>query len=306
MFDIISIGSATFDVLLKSSKFPIDRTMIGEKIEADQLVFSSGGGGTNTAVGFSRLGLKTACVARFGEDLFGQFIREDLKKEKLDQKYLIQRKEETTDYSTILVNSNGSRIILVSRGKTRIDESIFPWQAIEETRYLYIASLEGNIDLLTRIVEKAREKDIDIVLNPGSREIKEKEKLKMILPKLKILILNKEEADIFGLNREVLKTGLEVFVITNGRQGAKLYSKEKCLFAESFTRPIIDETGAGDAFSSGFVAGIVKGFSLEKSLKLGMAEGASVVGAMGAKTGLLNEEEVNDWISQRLRIEQIS
>ncbi len=311
MFDIISIGSAVLDVFLRSSKFPLDKTMVGQKIEPEELFISSGGGGTNTAVGFSRLGLQTACIARFGDDLFGKFLLSDLEKESFSKKYLIEKKGDNTDYSTILVNPDGGRIILVYRGKTRIEETIFPWQALDETKWFYIASIEGNVDLLLKVVEKAKEKGIEIVLNPGSRELKEKEKLLSIFPKLKALILNKEEADGFGLMEgpafaKASAGKPEIVVITNGRQGAKLFSEEKNLFAEAFSGPVIDETGAGDAFSAGFVSGLVKGFSLEKSLKLGMANGRSVVTKLGAKPGLLYEKEIEDWLAKNLRIEQIS
>lgn len=304
MFDIISIGSATLDIFLKSSRFPLDRTQIGGKIEVDELLWSSGGGGTNTAAGFARLGLQTACVARFGDDVFGKFVLDDLGKENFDKKYLIQKRGDHTDYSTILVNPDGSRIILVYRGKTRIGDDIFPWQALEETKYLYIASLEGNVDLLIKVVDKAVEKEIKIVLNPGHRELRDREKLRMIFPKLKALILNREEAEEVGSLSEELKP--EIIVVTNGRQGAKLYSPKENLFAEAFVGPVVDETGAGDAFSAGFVAGLIKGLPLEKCLKLGMANGASVVSKLGAKTALLHEQEIDDWLKRNLKIEQIS
>jgi len=310
MFDIISIGSATCDLFLKSASFPLEKKDIGGKIEIEELLMSSGGGGTNTAAGFARLGLSTACIARFGDDIFGKFVLEDLRKENFDQKYLIEKKGDNTDYSTILVNPDGSRTILVYRGKTRIDESVFPWPALEEVKWLYVASIEGNVELLIKVVDKAQEKGTKIVLNPGSRELKEKEKLLAIFPKLKALVVNREEAESFGLMEgpafTKASTGRpEIVVITSGRQGAKLYSPGKNLFAEAFVHSTVDETGAGDAFSAGFVAGLVKEFPLEKALKLGMANGASVVSQFGCKTGLLYEKDIKDWMGRNLKIEQI-
>lgn len=304
MFDIISIGSATLDIFLKSSRFPLDRTQIGGKIEVDELLWSSGGGGTNTAAGFARLGLQTACVARFGDDVFGKFVLDDLGKENFEKKYLIQKKGDHTDYSTILVNPDGSRIILVYRGKTRIEDDIFPWQALEETKYLYIASLEGNVDLLVKVIDKAIERGVSVVLNPGSRELNQRDKLLQIFSKLKALILNREEAEEMGVLERDEKP--EIIVVTNGRQGAKLYSPKANFFAEAFVRPVVDETGAGDAFSVGFVAGLIKGLPLDKCLKLGMANGASVVSKLGAKTALLYGQEVEDSLKRNLKIEQIS
>lgn len=302
MYDIVSIGSAICDLFLKSSRFPLDRQAVGGKIEVDDLLVSSGGGGTNTASGFARLGLKTACVARFGDDLFGKFVISDLEKEAFDKKYLIEKKGDNTDYSTILVNPDGARTILVYRGKTRINTGVFPWIVLDETKWLYLASVEGNVDLLVEIVGKAKEKGVAVVLNPGNRELQEQEKLASIFPKLKALILNREEAEICGVSD--WQDGCpEIVVITNGRQGAKLFSQQKNFFAESFVDLVIDETGAGDAFSSGFVTGLVKGLPMEVCLKMGMANGASVVSKFGAKTGLLRESEISKWMRRPLKIE---
>ncbi|MDO8551381.1 MAG: carbohydrate kinase family protein [bacterium] len=304
MYDIITIGSATVDVFLKSSRFPLSKQEVGGKIEIDQFFISSGGGGTNTAAGFARLGLKTACIARFGDDFFGQLIIKDLEKESFDRKYLIEKKEDNTDYSTVLVNPDGSRTILVYRGKTRIDEEVFPWDALRETKWLYMASIEGNVDLLLVVVKKATEFGVKVVLNPGSSELEQKEKLLSVFPRLEALVLNKEEADSFGL-KEGFGQGPNILVITNGRQGVKLFSSSENLYAEALRIDTVDETGAGDAFSVGFVGGLVKGLSCAESLKLGLANGAAVVSQFGGKTGLLYERDVEVILRQKNKIEHI-
>ncbi len=135
--------------------------------------------------------------------------------------------------------------------------------------------------------------------------MKEKEKLREIFPKLTALILNKQEAADFDL-KEQADQGPEILVITNGRQGAKLFSEKESFFAEDFLGPVVDETGAGDAFSAGFVAGLVKGRPLAEALKLGMANGAAVVGQFGAKPGLLQEKEIDEWLKKDLRIEKLT
>jgi len=285
--------------------------MVGGKIEVEERFLASGGGGSNTAAGFSRLGLKTSCIARFGDDLFGDFVKKDLEKETFDKRYLVQKKGDVTDYSTILVNPSGSRVILVSRGKTKIDHSIFPWEALDQTGWLYLASLEGNVLLLEEVVNKAFKKGIMIVLNPGSRELSQKEKLISLFPKVKALVLNKEEAEMFTQEKEddkvfaqIAQMGAEIIVITQGRVGAHLLCRGKHIFSEAFRGGEIDETGAGDAFSAGFVSGLVKDFSLEDALKLGMANGYNVVTKMGCKAGLLCEKDIDEWLGRKLRIEE--
>jgi sugar/nucleoside kinase (ribokinase family) len=314
MFDIISIGSAVMDVILKSPNIkPGEPLPPGGKVEVENLFLASGGGGTNTAAGFARLGLKTACIARFGDDLFGDFLSQELEKEKFDQKYLMPRKGDRTDYSTVVLYPDGSRVILVHRGKTRIDETIFPWSALEETKWFYIASLEGNVDLLTKVIEKSTEKGIKIALNPGSRELKEKEKLLSVFPKIEALILNLEEASLFTGQREenlvlqkIAQIGPKIIVVTQGKKGAHLFNQERHLFSEAFEHETVDELGAGDGFSAGFVSGLVKGLSFQESLKMGMANGASVVTKIGSKPGLLDEKGMQVWMGRELKIEQIS
>lgn len=313
MFGIISIGSAVMDAILKSPNIkPGESLPSGGKVEVEDLFLTTGGGGTNTAVGFARLGLKTACIARFGDDLFGQFLQKELAKEEFDQKYLMMRKGDRTDYSTIILYSDGSRVILVHRGKTRIDETIFPWTSLDETQWFYIASLEGNVDLLTKVIDKSAEKGIKIALNPGSRELKEKEKLLSIFPKTEALILNLDEAILFTGEKEeketlkkIAQVGPKIVVVTQGKEGAHLFNKGKHFFAETFKHQTVDELGAGDGFSAGFVSGLVKGLSPQESLKMGMANGASVVTKIGSKPGLLDEREMREWMGRELRIEQL-
>ncbi|PJA49352.1 hypothetical protein CO169_02230, partial [Candidatus Shapirobacteria bacterium CG_4_9_14_3_um_filter_39_13] len=122
-FDVISFGSAILDVLLKSPDFQVVKAKkaftqsslvipYGVKSEVSDLVMSSGGGGTNTAVGLARLGLKTALVARCGWDFAGKIIRQEIKREKVFDEFLVQLEDEKTDYSTILIGPDGNRTIL--------------------------------------------------------------------------------------------------------------------------------------------------------------------------------------------------
>ncbi len=152
-----------------------------------------------------------------------------------------------------------------------------------------------------------------MALNPGSRELKQSQKLAALFPKVEALILNFEEAALFtnekkegNIFAKISQLGPKIVVVTQGRKGAHLFANQKHLFSQAFKTDVIDELGAGDAFSCGFVAGLVKGFSLKQSLKLGMANGASVVGQIGAKPGLLRENEIQDWLGKMLKIEQLS
>lgn len=304
-YDVICFGSATLDVFIKSADLKVVKSKefftgealvlpYGAKVEVSDLLVGSGGGGTNTGVGFSRLGLKSAVVARCGWDLAGKIIRQEIKKEKVSDELLIQLEGEKTDYSTILIGSDGNRTILVWRGGTRLERSVINFKKINSF-WFYISSLEGNLELLAELVDFAKENHIKVVLNPGQREIAEKENLLPIAQKVDYFIVNKEEA------ARLVNLPKTVVIVTDGANGVEVNVPGKGrLTMEGFKVKMIDQTGAGDAFGAGLVAGLVKGWDLEKSLKLGVANGASQVTKIGAKSGLIKESEVDFWLSKPL------
>ena len=308
-YDVVTFGSAILDVFLESPDFQIVKPVknsfsqsflqipYGVKSEVENLVMTSGGGGTNTAVGFSRLGLKSAVVARCGWDFAGKIIRTEIKKEKVSDQFLAQQEGEKTDYSTILVGPDGNRTILVWRGGTRLENQMIDWSSLNSF-WFYISSLEGNLDLLAEIIGFAQKNHIKVALNPGKREIKEKESLKKLL-NVDVLLLNQEEAKLLGDLSFLKKT---IIALTEGEKGIKFFDPQKGWGEmEAFKVKMVDQTGAGDGFGCGFVSGLFKGFDLGKALRLGVANGASVVGKIGAKEGLLKEMEANFWLEKPLK-----
>jgi len=308
-FDVISFGSAILDVLLKSPDFQVVKAKkaftqsslvipYGVKSEVSDLVMSSGGGGTNTAVGLARLGLKTALVARCGWDFAGKIIRQEIKREKVFDEFLVQLEDEKTDYSTILIGPDGNRTILVWRGGTRLEANVIDFKKLNSF-WFYIASLEGNLDLLQRLVDYAQKNHIKVAINPGKREIKEKEKLISLLRKVEVLIVNQEEFKLLGDLSSLTKT---MVAMTAGEKGVVLKIPGKGqLEMSGFKVKMVDQTGAGDGFGAGFIGGLAKGLEIEKALKLGVTNGASVVTKIGAKEELIKQQEVDYWLDKPLK-----
>ena len=319
-YDVLSFGSATLDVFLKSSDIKVIKSKevftgkalilpYGVKSEVSDLLICSGGGGTNTTVGFTRLGLKTAVVARCGWDFAGKIVRAEIKKEKVADEFLVQLEGEKTDYSTILIGPDGNRTILVWRGGTRLEKSVINFKKLNSF-WFYIASLEGNLELLSDLVNFAQENHIKVAVNPGKREIEEREQLLKIAKDVDVFIVNKEEAarlTSLSLVQEkvfqqmCLLLPKTMVVVTDGANGVSVCLPRKGrLIMNGFKVKVVDQTGAGDGFGSGFISGLIKGWDLEKSLKLGVSNGASVVTKIGAKEGLIKEQEVDFWLEKPL------
>jgi ribokinase len=320
-YDVISVGSATLDVFTKSPELKLlktDKVFTGEaimapygaKCEVSKLVVQSGGGGTNTAVGFARLGLRAAVLARCGTDFASQIIKSELEAEKVDTSLLVQVKGDETDYSTILIGPDGGRTILVYRGGTRLEEKLVDFKKLS-AKWFYVSSVEGNLGFLKKLVDFANKEGIKVVVNPGRKELAQKGKLIPILNKVEVVIVNREEAarltgatvvdDKVFMNTCLLVR--EIAVITDGSRGVRLCSRdERVLQSDGFKVEPADSTGAGDAFGAGFIAGLVMGWDLEEALKLGVCNGASAVTKIGAKTGMLRTAEVEKWMRKRLEI----
>ncbi|AKM78848.1 MAG: Carbohydrate kinase [Candidatus Beckwithbacteria bacterium GW2011_GWB1_47_15] len=312
-FDVVVFGSAFVDAYLTSPDFKIVKSdksptgvalceVYGGKVALDKMVMTTGGGATNVAVALERLGLQTAAVCCVGRDDWGLFVRKKLRQEGVSRLY-VQQVAEPTSYSTILVSGDGGRSALVYRGAS----NKLSWQKVEWEKltpdWFYVSSLGGDLAMLTKIARHAQKQGIRMALNPGSKEIAAGEKLTTFLPHIEVLLLNRQEAASLThhqfasrdeILKDVAKLGSRVVAVTEGRRGATLVSGKVKLNLPAVKAKTIEETGAGDAFGAGLVAGIIKGFSLEQALKLGLTNGASVTEHFGPKEGLLFEPEIKE------------
>ena len=294
-YDIITIGSATRDVFLVSKEIKIigqnECVALGTKIELDHLIISTGGGATNAAVTFSHLGFKTATIARVGQDCSGAEIVGELNDCGVDTRLMSVIPGEQTAYSTLLTESKGGeRTILVYRGvSSSFSETDIPWSKIK-TDWIYMTSLADNTGLVKKIVDRLGAKT-KIVWNPGSADIKKGWKvLKPIVSKLCLLIMNREEADaLFGKDNIPTLPKHLTLIVTDGPRGASAHLDGQTWSIKAGRVKTVSRTGAGDAFGSGLVAGLMKGLGIEEAMKVGLTNAESVIQHFGAKTGILKK-----------------
>jgi len=299
MFDVISIGTAIVDIFVKSDEFILDNNLLSlessSKNEINESLITSGGGATNSTVSFSRLGLKSIPISLIGTDHLCNFITDDLKTNKISPNLLVKDSSNPTDFSVILVAPDGSRSILTNRGNSSLEESQIDWTKLTKTKWFYITSLEGNLDLLEKLIGFAKENNIKIALNPGNRELSKPKKIIPLLKFVDFLLLNKTEGQIlteleFDNDQfwpKILSYGSQITAITDSRNGAYVITPQSHLFSPIVKVKPVDETGAGDAFGSAFVAALIYKLDLQEALFWGIKNSASVVTKLGAKPGLL-------------------
>lgn len=312
MADVVCVGSATWDIFLKSDQFTIDRHERGVylcekyegKIEAQELVMVSGGGATNAAVSYARKGLRVAVIIEMGKDVAAELILADLAKEQVDTSLVIQEDDETTAVSVILLAGKGGNSIVTYRGASRmltVDD--IPWDRLGLVLgvggWVHLTSVGGDMELVEQIISWARENRRRVYWNPGGEEIRKVQSSKFKIQSYPdVLQLNREEAsNFFGVEfiddqvwrSEHCPTPPEtLLVITDGARGGRVCHKGECFWYEGIKTTTVDSTGAGDAFGSGVVAAHLRGKDVPEAIEWGRKQAAAVVGHIGAKAGLLN------------------
>lgn len=327
IFDVIAIGTATRDAFLKSEDFVTVKDKrfktgealclsLGSKIEIPEIVFTTGGGATNAAATFARQDLKTACLTKVGDDVSGETIKRELAKEGIFTGFVNVSKELPTAYSIIVIAPSGERTVLVYRGVSeKLRKSEIPWPQLK-AKWFYIAPLGGeNAKLFEPLVKFAAKNKIKIAVDPSASLIKlGLKKLKPLLKNIDVFKCNQEEASYltgipFQKEKEIFKKFDELIpgiaVMTKGPEGLSVSDGKFIYQAGTYKeKRVVDRTGAGDAFGSGFLAGLMHqirnypladGFEIrnlppgavEYAISLGTANATSKVEHIGAKAGLL-------------------
>jgi ribokinase len=317
MYDVITVGSATVDALVKTEfcemihnkrKEDCIAYPVGAKILIKELILTIGGGGTNTAVALSRLGHKTAFLGKIGIGENSRRIINKLKKEKVNTSLIIRSKTGRTGYSIVLDSKEHDRTILTFRGSN----SNLRFNEIKlkklNTKWFYFSSMtQQSFKTLEKLANHAAKNNIKIAFNISSYLAKKgKNYLKNILKKVNILVLNKEEAMLLvgkgyvkAQFKKINKLGPEIIAITDGKNGVYVYENNYIYQGKSHNIQVIETTGAGDSFASSFLCGIIRKNNIEFAMKLGMTNAESVIQHHGAKEKLLTYNEASKIMKKR-------
>jgi ribokinase len=305
-FDVITIGSAAQDVYLMGKTFRVQRDKksptgqslsfpFGSKIEVDRMLVEVGGGGTNTAVTFSRLGLRTACVVKVGNDAAGDHVIRVLRSFKVSSSFIIRDHDDPTAMATFFLALNGERTIFVFRGASAdFHERMVPWKELR-AKWFYVSSIGGELSFLQRAIKHAHRVHGQVAVNPGKRELLQRSAAQRILKQADVVLVNEEEAGLLfrkkgkALIKAVREWRKGIVVVTDAERGSWVATPNGAWRMRIKPVKAVDTTGAGDAFGSGFVSGLAKRPNdIAYALRLGSINAASVVTEIGAKHGLIN------------------
>ncbi len=353
---ILTIGSAMQDIFIlhatpesikldtKQGKKCFLILQEGIKIEVQDLAKHIGGGATNSAVSFARLGFETSSFFKTGNDDIAQHIVQTLKKEHVNLSLVCKTKTKDTGTSIIIPCPSGERTTFVYRGANlTLKQNELPNNAIGKTELLYITSLSGPLaPLLISIVKQAKKNTL-VACNPGTSQLKGgAQYLQEALADINLFILNGYEAQLLfqemirkneklkqtitaiQLNKQnkfpellqpkpmtnglyfdlktyfqqILASGPQIAVVTNGADGVYVAHQNTILYYPSLKTKIESTIGAGDAFGSTFTAYIAQKKPIETALFAGMINATSVIEHLDTQTGLLNQTDIQERLKQ--------
>ena len=310
MFDIITFGSATKDIFVRPKQLSLlqyEKEGIhggfcfvpGSKVDVEEMIFSSGGGGTNVAATFAKQGFKTAFVGVVGPDLSGQEIIRELNSIGINTRMMRHIKEKPTNHSVIILNENLDRTVMAYRGASEMmSNETIPWGKLK-AKWLYLAPLTGLLaKSFQELVNFAKERGIKISCNPSIAQLSLAH-FADIVKNIDILILNREEASFLTkiphqkeaeLFKKIDEICPGIAVMTKGGDGVTVSDGKHVYSAKPHeTRKVVDTLGAGDSFGSGFVAEYMRTADIEKAIQFGMANSEACLTEIGSKNGLLKK-----------------
>lgn len=279
----------------------------GQKIGVEKIEYSVGGNAANNAVGMSRLEVKTALWGTIGDDWTEKLILDAMAHEGVGTFY-IEVAKGSRGGRGVVVNYQGERTILSFHPKLPYK---IPGQ-VPGVEWIYLTSMgEGYEETYGAL---AQQKKVKMAFNPGTLQLREGvEKWKDVLAGTEVLFVNKEEAakivgsssgdDVKEPLRQLAEMGPKVVVITDGKNGAYANDRGRLLKCSVYEVPVVERTGAGDAFGTGFLAATMEGRPAEEALRWGMVESASVLTKVGAQAGLLTRRELDDWLVRANNLE---
>lgn len=311
-FDAIAVGDATLDTFVKvkdilvvPSKTEEHNSMIclpyADKVLVESFEQQVAGNAANNAIGSARLGLKSAFYSVVGNDDSGKKVLAAMKREGVSLKYLRIDRKSPTNY-TVVINYDGERTQLIYR----LDRA-YKLPALALANWIYYTAVGKNhVDLEKEIIQYIKESGAKLAFNPGDYQLARGVKaLGPVLRITTVLFVNKEEGfklvgqrDALDLLHQLSDLGPKIVVVTDGSHGAYAYDGSEAYHMQVFPVKLVEMTGAGDSFATGFMSALYHGEGIYEALKWGTANSASVISYVGPQKGLLTKKGMKQMLAR--------
>jgi len=284
---ITIVGSFAVGLTMRAPKLPIfGETMLGTDFD-----MGPGGKGSNQAVGTARLGASSALVGYIGTDKLASIATDLYAAEGVDASLVLPREERATGVGFIILNDKGENFIILDMGANELLDAAAVEAASERIGRsdVVMTVLEIPTEAARRAMELGREKGAHTILNPApARAVPDD-----LFAAVDYLTPNESELRILlglpaddprssrELAHELRRRGVKNVVVTLGRAGALILTDELDVMVPSIPVDVVDTTGAGDAFNSGFAMALAEGRDIVDAVRFGVVCGGIACTRLG-------------------------
>ncbi len=304
---LVVVGSSNMDLVISLPRIPaIGETVLGGK---SSMVF--GGKGANQAVASKRSGGDIAFIAKVGNDLFGENMKNHFKREGFQTDLILTDAIEPTGIAQIFVSEKGENSIAVAPGANMklMPKDIEPFTDLIKNSKAVLLQLETPLETVEYIADVAFQNKVKLILNPAPAQ-----KLsKNLLKKIWLITPNETEASLLtGIEvkdassavkaaEHLLKMGIKNVIITLGENGSLLCNEKGSEHFKAFKAKAIDSTAAGDVFNGTLAVAITNGESLQEAINFAAAAAAISVTREGAQPSIPSRTEIENFLNLEQR-----
>lgn len=314
---ILGIGSAIVDILTqiqdenllsalqlpKGSMQLVDAdtsAKIGQLLSAYDNTMAAGGSAANTISGLAQLGIPAGFLSMVGKDEVGQFFEKAMADTHVEP--LLFKSDTLSGRAQAIVTPDGERTFATCLGASLdLTAAHLNAELFKGWDYFYVEGyLVANRPMLDRAIELAYEAGLKIVIDLASYNVVEDNReylLHLIEDKVSIVFANEEESKaLTGLNPEAalhfIAQRCDIAIVKIGKRGSLIQRGEEVVKIGPRHSNVVDTTGAGDMFAAGFLAGLVKGESLERCGEMGSILASNIIEVIGAKMNQQKWDEI--------------
>ncbi|MDX1813705.1 MAG: carbohydrate kinase family protein [Candidatus Bathyarchaeia archaeon] len=289
-FDAVGFGALNMDKLFKVN-------MIAKKEEEGSVLdFTECGGGSaaNTTVGLAKLELKTGFIGKVASDREGKFLLNEFRKEGVDVNGITVSERGRSGSVMGFIDTKGDRALYVDPGvNDQIDFNDIDLSYFSGAKFLHLSSFVGEDSFKTQKQLLKQLTGINVSFDPGAIYARKGlDALKPIIRKCSVIFPNAIELklltgqDYKEGTQTLIAMGVDVVAVKLGKLGCFITDGKENHLIEPYKVKAVDTTGAGDAFCTGFLYGLIKQRNLFECGRLGNFVASRCISKMGARNGL--------------------
>lgn len=288
------LGSISTDFVAATNVLPKESETIVGKSFSTQF----GGKGANKAVALSRLGKQVVMFGAVGDDEFSRRALANLKEERVDVKHVKKLRGEIGGIATIFSSQKTNMIVMVPGANNAVDEEYL--QKIENEIKkcdCIVAELEVPQQAVLFVSQICKKNNIKFILNPSPIMKFDK----TLLDNADLIVVNETEIKHlpnFKSQKQALIDYAGRLVLTVGKRGAYVYEDGEIVHLPAVDTPVVDTTGAGDAFLGGLIDALLEGAKLKNAVEFANVCAGLKVSKLGAQTGMPTIKEVKTFLQR--------